>query len=111
MYDAKKHVTKEWQMIGCGVATVAAATGAFFAPIKPGEIPVTRLVAFVVAGSALTTGALIEKSKIPLDRQKFIIDNAEKKVFARTQGLDAALLIEAKQAQNAELLVKEYDKN
>lgn len=111
MYDAKKHVAKEWQMIGCGVVTAVATTGAFFAPIKPGEIPVIRLVAFVVAGAALTTGALIEKSKEPLDRQKLIIDNAEKKVFARTQGLDAALLIETKQAQNAELLVKEYDKN
>lgn len=111
MYDPKKHVTKEWQMIGCGVVTVAATTGAFFAPIKSGEIPVARLVAFAVAGVALTTGALIEKSKEPLDRQKAAIDAKDRKVFATSLGLDTALLIETKQAQNAELLAKEYDKN
>lgn len=111
MYDAKKHVAKEWQMIGCGVGTAVAMGGAFFAPIKPGEIPVARLVAFAVAGAALTAGAVIEKSKEPLDRQKVVIDAKNRKVFAQSQGLEAAFLIETKQAQSAELLAKEYDKN
>ncbi len=111
MYDAKKHVAKEWQMIGCGVVAAAATVGAFFAPVKPGEIPVVRLVALLVAGSALTTGSLIEKSKESLDRQKAVIDAKNRKVFATSQGIEAAFLIEAKQTQSEELLVKECDKN
>ena len=111
MYDAKKHVAKEWQMIGCGVATVAATTGAFFAPIRPGEIPVARLVVFAVAGAALATGVAIEKSKEPFDRQKAVIDAKDRKVFATSQGIEAAFLIEAKQTQSEERLVKECDKN
>jgi hypothetical protein len=111
MYDPKKHVAKEWQIIGCGAVTAVAVTGAFFAPIKSGEIPVARLMAFAIAGSALTAGALIEKSKEPLDRQKEVIDAKNRKVFAKTQGLDAAFLIETKQAQSTEALVKECDKN
>lgn len=111
MYDAKKHIAKEWQMIGCGAATAAAMTGAFFAPVKSGEIPVARLVAFAIAGSTLTAGALIEKSKEPLDRQKAAIDAANKKVFATSLGIDTALLIETKKTQSEELLVKECNKN
>lgn len=111
MYDAKKHVTKEWQMIGCGVVAAATMGGAFFAPIKSGEIPVARLVAFAVAGATLTVGVAIEKSKEPLDRQKAVIDAKNRKVFATSQGIEAAFLIEAKQTQSEELLVKECDKN
>jgi hypothetical protein len=111
MYDPKKHVAKEWQMIGCGVFTVVATTGAFFAPIKPGEIPVVRLAAFAVAALALTAGASIEKSKEPLDRQKAVIDAANKKVFANSQAIDAALLLEVKRAKSEEVVVKECDRN
>lgn len=111
MYDAKKHVAKEWQIVGCGVVTVAATVGAFFVPIESGKIPVARLAAFATASAALAAGRAIEKSKEPLDRQKAVVDAANKKVFANSQAIDAALLLEAKRTQSEALLVKECDKN
>lgn len=106
MYDAKKHVQKEWQVIACGVLTVGVIGVGFSTPVKPGEIPITRLLALATAGGVFVTGAAIEKSKQPFDRQKAVIDLKTNKLFANSQAIETAILLEEQRRMGDEIVAR-----
>jgi len=106
MYDAKKHVQKEWQVIACGVITVTAIGVGFSLPVKTGEIPIARLCAFAASGAIFATGAAIDKSKAPLDLQKKVIDTQEKRVFLAAQTLATAIRLEDQHLEGERLVAQ-----
>jgi len=94
MYDQKKHVQKEWQVIACGALTIATIGVSLSIPVKPGEIPIARLLAFATSGAFFATGAVIDKTKASFDRQKAIIEVKHNKLFVNSQAIETAILLE-----------------
>lgn len=110
-YDAKLHAQMELQVKACGAVTAATLAGSFLLPVESGKLPAGNLALLAVSGAALTVGAVIDKRKEPLDRQKKVIEAAQQKVFAKSQGIEAAALLEQKRLEKEADLVKECDGN
>jgi len=106
MYDQKKHVQKEWQVIACGALTIATIGVSLSIPVKPGEIPIARLLAFATSGAFFVAGAVIEKSKEPLDRQKAVISVKQNKLFVNSQAIETAILLEEQRCAGDKIVAK-----